>query len=166
MRYDLKLDRQQRLSANIIVRCYLNRYSWDLVLKSHDFAIHFGTPRLYKHSEVAVYDALKYAKQHVLKFSDHHQQLLILWLRQVFDNAWLHVPMNQRLTLLDDDRVRPTPCFVRQIAAHQAQPVSQQLGILASMDNAGMRTRMCHPLSFAHTDLSQPTNNLALAFAS
>ena len=165
MRYDLKIDRQ-RLSANIIVCCYLNRYSWDLVLKSHDFAIHFGTPRLYKHSEVAVYDALKYAKQHVLKFSDHHQQLLILWLRQVFDNAWLHVPMNQRLTLLEDDCVRPTPCFVRQIAAHQAQPVSQQSDILAPMDNAGMRTRKCPSLPYIAADTRSPTNNLALAFAS
>jgi hypothetical protein len=165
MRYELKLDRQ-RLSASIVVRCYLNRYSWDLVLKSHDFTIHFGTPRLYKHSEVAVYDALKYAKQHVLKFSEHQQQLLILWLRQVFDNAWLHVPMAQRLVLLEDDRVRPTPCFVRQITAHQAQPVSQQSDILAPMDNAGMRTRMCPPLPFTPKDLSQPTNNLALAFAS
>lgn len=145
MRYELKLDRQ-RLNASIIVRCYLNRYSWDLVIKSHDFSIRFGTPRLYKHSEVALYDALKYTKQHVLKFSEHQQQLLILWLRQVFDNAWLHVPMAQRLVLLEDDRVRPTPCFVRQITAHQAQPVSQQPNILPPMDNAGMRTRMC-PLS-------------------
>jgi hypothetical protein len=165
MRYELKLDRQ-RLSASIVVRCYLNRYSWDLALKSHDFSISFGTPRLYKHGEVAVYDSLKYAKQHALKFSEHQQQLLILWLRQVFDNAWLHVPMAQRLVLLEDDRVRPTPCFVRQITAHQAQPVSQQLDILASMDNAGMRTRMCPPLPFTPKDLSQPTNNLALAFAS
>lgn len=165
MRYDLKLDRQ-RLSANIIVRCYLNRYSWDLVLKSHDFAIHFGTPRLYKHSEVAVYDALKYAKQHVLKFSDHHQQLLILWLRQVFDNAWLHVPMNQRLTLLEDDRVRPTPCFLRQVSAHQAQPVSLQTEIMLPMDDAGMRTRMCPSLPYIAADIRSSTNNLALAFAS
>jgi hypothetical protein len=165
MRYELKLDRQ-RLSASLVVRCYLNRYSWDLALKSHDFSIRFGTPRLYKHSEVALYDALKYAKQHVLKFSDHHQQLLILWLRQVFDNAWLHVPMAQRLILLDDDHVRPTPCFVRQISAHQAQPVSQKIDILVPMDNAGMRTRMCPPLAFASSDLGQPTNNLALAFAS
>jgi hypothetical protein len=165
MRYDLKLNRQ-RLSANIIVRCYLNRYSWDLVLKSHDFAIHFGTPRLYKHSEVAVYDALKYAKQHVLKFSDHHQQLLILWLRQVFDNAWLHVPMTQRLAILEDDRVRPTPCFIRQVSAHQAQPVSQQTEILLPMDDAGMRTRMCPTLPFIAADTGSSTNNLALAFAS
>ena len=165
MRYDLKLDRQ-RLSANIIVRCYLNRYSWDLVLKSHDFAIHFGTPRLYKHSEVAVYDALKYAKQHVLKFSDHHQQLLILWLRQVFDNAWLHVPMTQRLALLDDDRVKPTPCFIRQVSAHQAQPVSQQTEILLPMDDAGMRTRMCPSLPYIAADTRSSTNNLALAFTS
>lgn len=165
MRYELKLDRQ-RLSASLVVRCYLNRYSWDLMIRSQDFSIRFGTPRLYKHSEVALYDALKYAKQHVLKFSEHKQQLLILWLRQVFDNAWLHVPMAQRLVLLEDDRVRPTPCFVRQTTAHQAQPVSQQSDILAPMDNAGMRTRMCPPLFFTHTDLSQPTNNLALAFAS
>ena len=165
MRYDLKLDRQ-RLSANIIVRCHLNRYSWDLVLKSHDFSIRFGTPRLYKHSEVALYDALKYAKQQVLKLSDQHQQLLILWLRQVFDNAWLHVPMAQRLVLLDDDRVKPTPCFIRQVSEHQAQPVSQQTEILLPMDNAGMRTRMCPSPPYIAAETRSPTNNLALAFAS
>lgn len=165
MRYELKLDRQ-RLSASIIVRCHLNRYSWDLVLKSHDFSIRFGTPRLYKHSEVALYDALKYAKQHVLKFSDQHQQLLILWLRQVFDNAWLPVPMAQRQVLLEDDRVRPTPCFLRQIATHQAESVNQQSDILAPMDNAGIRTRMCPSLPFMAAGEGQPTSNLALAFAS
>lgn len=165
MRYDLKLDRQ-RLSANIIVRCHLNRYSWDLVLKSHDFSIRFGTPRLYKHSEVALYDALKYAKQQVLKLSEHHQQLLILWLRQVFDNAWLHVPMAQRLVLLADDHVKPTPCFIRQVFAHQAQPMSQQPDILTPMDNAGMRTRMCPLLPALEALTNQPTNNLDLALAS
>ena len=165
MRYELKLDRQ-RLSALIVVRCYLNRYSWYLSFKGQGFSIHFGTPRLYMHSEVAVYDALKYAKQHVLKFSEHHQQLLILWLRQVFDNVWLPVPMAQRLVLLNDDRVKPTPCFLRQIAAHKAQPVSQQPDILAPMDNARMRTRMCSPPLEAELDLDLPTNNLALAFAS
>lgn len=165
MRYELKLDRQ-RLSALILVRCHLNRYSWDLTFKGQGFSIQFGTPRLYKHREVAAYDALKYAKQHVLKFSEHHQQLLILWLRQVFDNVWLPVPMAQRLVLLNDDRVKPTPCFLRQITDHQAQPVSQQPDILTPMDNARMRTRMCPTPPEAELDFGLPTKRLAMALAS
>lgn len=165
MRYELKLDRHH-LRACIVVRCHLNRYSWDLHFSGRDFTIRFGTPRLYKHAEVALYDALKYAKQHILRFTAVQQRVLMLWLRQVFDNAWLPVPMNQRLSRLTEDRVKPTPCFERQIQAHQAQPVSQQLDILASMDNAGMRTRMC-PSTRVSTAVTQPpTNTLDLALAS
>lgn len=165
MRYELKLDRHHP-RACIVVRCHLNRYSWDLHFSGRDFTIRFGTPRLYKHSEVALYDALKYAKQHILRFTAVQQRVLMLWLRQIFDNAWLPVPMDQRLSSLVVDRVKPTPCFERQIQAHQAQPVSQQLDILASMDNAGMRTRMCPSTLEAELDFDLPTNNLALAFAS
>ena len=153
MRYELKLSRHA-LQATLIVSCHLNRYSWQIQLRHHDRRLSLASPRLYKHAEAAVYAALRGFKQQMQQLTEHDQRLLLLWLRQVFDNSWLHVPMSERLVLLADDRVVPSPTLVAQVQAYQdmqnnqfeAQPMSLELPILYGMDDAGMRTRM-YPLS-------------------
>ena len=153
MRYELKLSRHA-LQATLIVSYHLSRYSWQIQLRHQDSRASLMSPRLYKHAEVALYTALRGFKQQMNLLSEHDQRLLMLWLKQVFDNAWLHVPMSERLAILADDRVKPSPALVSQVQAyeqtqkqiHEAQPVSFTHPIMASMDSAGMRTRMC-PLS-------------------
>jgi hypothetical protein len=142
MRYELKLSRHT-LQATLIVSCHLSRYSWQIQLRHQDRRLSLASPRLYKHAEVALYSALRGFKQQMHQLTEHDQRLLMLWLRQVFDNAWLHVPMTERLALLADDRVMASPALVAQVAAH---PVSLEPSTLQVRDNAGMRTRMC-PLS-------------------
>lgn len=153
MRYELKLSRHA-LQATLIVSCHLSRYSWQIQLRHQDRRLSLASPRLYKHPETALYSALRGFKQQMNQLTGIDQRLLMLWLRQVFDNAWLHVPISERLALLADDRVAPSPALIAQVQAYQceqntaaqAQPVSLVCPTMQIRDDAWMRTGM-YPLS-------------------
>lgn len=151
MRYELSLSRY-KLSASLVVTHHLCRYRWHIKLSSDNSSLSQSSPRLFKHPESALYSALRAFKPFLIRLDDGPQKLLLLWLKQVFTNAWLHVPLPQRLSLLADDLVKPSPRFIamvnesRQSADLLDQPMSQGVSNVALMGDAGMRTRMC-PLS-------------------
>jgi|GEM_PF-3053733 len=150
MRYELTLTRY-KLSAALVVTHHLCRFRWHIKLSSDNSCLSQSSSRLFKHPESALYSALSAFKPLLGSIDQKHQKLMLLWLKQVFTNAWLHVPLSERLNLLADDLVKPSPRFIAMVNDFRQeidlldQPVSLAVGTVALTENAGMRTRMCPP---------------------
>ncbi|MDZ4298813.1 MAG: hypothetical protein U0998_00440 [Moraxellaceae bacterium] len=149
MRYELNVQRH-RLSAQIHLIKHGHEVKWRIAFRAPGTSCSNVSARSYRFTETALYDASRQLYRMTTSFTETQRQVLLMWLKQIYNNAWVHIPVEARVPLLMSDAVRPSADVLSQFyedkaSISKAQPVSLQFAIVDLTDNAGKRTGMCPP---------------------
>lgn len=107
MRYELNVQRHQ-------LRAYLHLFKeghevkWRIGFRAPGTSCSNQSARSYRYTETALYDGLRHLHQITKSLSNMQRQVLMLWLKQVFNNVWMHIPNEARVPFLMSDAVRPS----------------------------------------------------------